>query len=404
MTKAVAVTQGGRLGRGGAPHDSGIHREGGTMLRSAIRAALALLVFCTSASAGTRLYTGSLIIEAFGNDTTTGNQPPFQSSKPIGIPLTGKCNARPYHAHETLRFPAGGPYTVTFTIPAYGGAVGSPPPGCGRATVKAGDPLVGGGAVVTTGAVAPRSPNDPRGFTIRRSDLSWVGSGASFQASGVYRWEVHAGALRNSNGVFAKGGGDGDFGFHSGPAGNPDRRISQTAGRNQFGGVMQLLGNYGGNEGYFIPIGGFTSVFSNTSWKFIYHGAGGQATQDGVVTHGYVGHGTTFGFTREYGSSVTSMVYAQAFKWTTGMVTVEAGQGTFPTHLARTGYDDRTEYGSGVIQLVSPMLTHWVGAGQSSTGSVAILKLHFAPEPHQWVMLGGGLGLLALVYRGRGPS
>ena len=379
-----------------------------------------ILGFAASAHAGLRMYSGSMIIEAFGNDTTTGNQAPFQSVRIIGIPLTGNCNTEPAHAKETLHFPAdctpfnpeilGGdpPFCVIFTVPNYGGAVGTPnnlPPKCGTADQRAGDPLTGGNnipfglAAMTTGGTAtPQTPNDPRGFTLPKSVLHWAGSGASFEHYGAYRWEVHYGDLRNKTGMFSKNGGDGDFGFQSGAAGNPDRVINQEAGPNQFGGVMSLLGSYGDNEGYYYQAQGAIGAFLLPNWGFHAHGTGMQATAAGVVTQGYFVGDTVLGFTTNSGSSFTSMNYNQAFKWTTGMVTVEANQGTFPTHQALTGYDNRNAAGSGMIQLVSPMLAHWVGMTQSSTGSIAILTLNFAPEPSEWMMLAGGVSMLGLLF------
>ena len=110
-----------------------------------------------------------------------------------------------------------------------------------------------------------------------------------------------------------------------------------------------------------------------------------------------------FGYTRSSGYPITSTVYASLFKWTTGTVAVTARGGTFPTVLGRNGYDNRTKMGSGVVQLVSPMLTKWVGEGTSATGAVGIMKVSFAPEPSEWMMLASGVSMLGLmVHRRRG--
>ena len=45
------------------------------------------------------------------------------------------------------------------------------------------------------------------------------------------------------------------------------------------------------------------------------------------------------GYTLSNGSPVTSFVYQEVFKWTTGTVAVTALEGTFPTILERKGYD-----------------------------------------------------------------
>jgi hypothetical protein len=110
-------------------------------------------------------------------------------------------------------------------------------------------------------------------------------------------------------------------------------------------------------------------------------------------------------YTRSSGYYATGYVYAEAFKWTTGTVTVTALGGSFPTIMRRTGYDNRTPMGSGAVQLVSPMLTRWVGAVQSSTASIGIMKIQFAPEPSEWVLLASGVSMLGMMgwRRGRRP-
>ena len=61
--------------------------------------------FAASAHADVRMYTGSLVIHAFGNDTTTGSVPPYDMFTYFGIPLTEQCDTNLYHAKETLTFP-----------------------------------------------------------------------------------------------------------------------------------------------------------------------------------------------------------------------------------------------------------------------------------------------------------
>ena len=104
------------------------------------------------------------------------------------------------------------------------------------------------------------------------------------------------------------------------------------------------------------------------------------------------------GYTLNAGAVFNSNVDILAWGWTTGMATVTAMQGTFPTVIARTGYDNRTGMGLGIIQMVSPMLTHWSGNGISSTASVSLLTIA-VPEPGQLLMLSAGLGMLGLLFR-----
>ncbi len=67
--------------------------------------ALLALCFASATQASTRMYTGSLIITSFGNDTTTGTAPPFDNGFAVGIPLTGKCNTEPFHAQKSFSIP-----------------------------------------------------------------------------------------------------------------------------------------------------------------------------------------------------------------------------------------------------------------------------------------------------------
>jgi len=86
------------------------------------------------------------------------------------------------------------------------------------------------------------------------------------------------------------------------------------------------------------------------------------------------------------------------FKWTTGKVTVTAVGGSLPTVMQRNGYDHRTPMGQGAVQLVSPMLTKWVGVSpRGATAAIGIMKLNFAPEPSEWMLLSSGISMLGLL-------
>jgi hypothetical protein len=381
-------------------------------------ATLLALAMATAAGAAPRMYTGSLIILSFGNTETGGATIPFIDSDYLGIPLTGLCNTEPYHPLETLMFKKQPPYqaeSYTFTIPVYGGAVNAidtntdtipdRPVGCLDASLQAGDPLTGSGTINTTGDPASyRATSNPRAFSLPQSELNKVKAQgeASFNRYGVYLWEVHFADLHNKAAVFAKSGGNGSFAVvHSGIEGT--RKATATAGAHKFGGVMKLLGIYGDYEGYFFN-SVITSVFYY-DWLFDYMGEGGQATTGpGNVTKGYIKSYVNYGYTREKGYPATSTVYAEVFKWTTGTVGVTAIQGTYPTRIERKGYDSRTAMGAGVVQLVSPMLSHWVGAGESSTAAIGIMKIEFVPEPSSALMLGAGAGLFGLLVHLRRRS
>jgi hypothetical protein len=269
-------------------------------------------------------------------------------------------------------------------------------PGCGIVTVSQGDPLVGTGVVNTTGSAgSARATNDPRGFTLPEWALRRAKTGASFEQYGVYLWEVHFADLHNEEGVFAKGGGAGAFGPIN-HVGLPTKRsINQKAGKNDFGGTMQLLGIYGDFEGYFYN-NAIVSVFT-FDWLFNYIGIGGQATKNDEVVAGYQTTLVQQGHTKTSGYPTTSTLAHSAFAWTTGTVTVTARGGTFPTVQQRTGYDNRTPMGSGNVQMVAPMITAWTGAGTSATAAIGIMKVSFAPEPSEWMLLASGVSLLGLL-------
>jgi hypothetical protein len=106
----------------------------------------------------------------------------------------------------------------------------------------------------------------------------------------------------------------------------------------------------------------------------------------------------------------TTMVYVDAFRWTTGLVVVSGVRGAYPTIIVRSGYDNRTSMGSGTVQLVSPHLVNWIGLGcpfsgctprSETTAGIAILRLQFIPEPSSRLMFVSGAGLLSVFCRRR---
>jgi len=99
-------------------------------------------------------------------------------------------------------------------------------------------------------ASTSRTSLNPRKFTIAQSELNKVKvSEASFERYGVYLWEVDFADLHNDAGAFSKSGGDGNFGPINHNAAKQKRSVTQTAGKNQFGATMSLLGSYGDNDG-----------------------------------------------------------------------------------------------------------------------------------------------------------
>jgi hypothetical protein len=390
-----------------------------------------MLVLCVAGSsqAASRMYQASLIIHAFGNpNIMPSNTDASQAGLQGGIPLTGNCNTAPFHAQETVTFPTVFPGTVNFTIPQYGGQIPTidtnsdtipdVPAGCRPTTNEAGDPLTGFGTLITTGlnttndTATTRAASDPRGFTIPKSALVKVKSGATAENYGAYAWERHYLDLRNSNGVTFPGGANGMFGkslgvMNTAGGGNgvlnakhgANRSAVGTKGAHAFGGVMKLLGTHFSNEGYLI-MGGPNISAAKFTWLFDYLGHGGALMNGkGSVTAGYFGFAGNPGYTLSAGAPFVSNVSVEAWGWTTGMVTVTGMQGPFSTLVTRTGYDNRTGMGGGAIQMVSPMITHWTGVGAiTSTAGIGVLTMN-VPEPGQWLMLASGVSMLGLLFR-----
>jgi hypothetical protein len=382
--------------------------------RRIITIALLVLGFAAPAGAGVQLYSGEIIVHMRGSDA---------AGDFIGIPFGRHCNTRPYRAEHTDMFYQGSK-VYTLTIPKFGGQVpvidtnsDSIPDvasGCAPASRQAGLPLTGGGALATTGTTSTtRTAANPRGFSVPKSGLSRVTSGASllsttwvplYQGTFPFNFEIEYADLRNDAGGFAKGGGPGSFTVSRSLA--SVAKVHVKAGANQFGGTMRLLGHYFTNRG--IESGGTLSTsLGATPWNLQYIGASAN-TVSSVVTGGLT---KTTKIYRAYYYPLPSpspgkfgysarTATVSAFPWTTGTAEVTALSGPQATLLKRTGYDNRTAHGAGAIQMVSPMLTRWQNAfGDYHTGSIGVLKLVFVPEPQAWRMLAAGICTLGLLYR-----
>ena len=107
------------------------------------------------------------------------------------------------------------------------------------------------------------------------------------------------------------------------------------------------------------------------------------------------------------GTVVTHTVWG--FPWTTGRVVASApepsgfGDYSFPyTYQSATGSDQRTPQGAGNIKLVTPFVVRHRESGSSlgfyHQAGVAILSLHFVPEPSLGLQLLAGLAALPALY------
>jgi hypothetical protein len=86
------------------------------------------------------------------------------------------------------------------------------------------------------------------------------------------------------------------------------------------------------------------------------------------------------------GKATTVYMTPWGLPWTTGMVSITATGGPFPTLFKRTGYDNRTSKGLGTIQMVAPQLVRWEFPNREApwdrhTGAIGILRVKFVPEP-----------------------
>jgi hypothetical protein len=388
-------------------------------------AVLLVVGFAMNASAGPRLYSGSIIIKGFSNDTTDGTTAPFTMNTPFPMPFGKNCRIGAFVPAQTSNGTWG-----SWSIPAYGGQAATLHTSASKSVIAScegtgysdGEPLIAGGSfwigatLSTTGTFyTPRTPASPKGFAINEGDFFQTTSGGSQPGDSPYLFAKNYAQLWNGLGNFGASQGPGRLGggvLFSGPRTPPldgaRGSITVTPGPNKFGGTMRLLGTAYSFEGFYSTWLVDTNIAKYT-WLLDYHGATGSVSGSNIVpkfgssTAAYIGR-------NKHLTNVTT-VHATAMSWTTGTVTVTATGGPFHTVIARRGYDIRNSIGAGGIQMVSPMLTRWVFDSATKgyyTGSVATLHLciHLShseyqcvPEPEGWMLLSGGLSLLGLLYR-----
>ena len=264
---------------------------------------LAILGLATAAQARPVLYSASLILHSFANDATGALQ---------ALPLGAYCN------------------------PANGGKV------CPTRKFHEGAPLSGMGQATVTGSA-------PVSFQFSSSALDRRTKGSFPPYPGIL-FTVTEAKLGNESGSFGPGRGLGSFSFVP-TLGAGMTRVAVLAGKNRFGGVMQLIGSFGTkNAG--STSGGAKWKGSFPTWGFTLVGASYAETAmiSGSIT--FMNPKITY----------TSVAIVTGFPWTTGTVSVEAAGGYgFSTSIVRNGYDNRTGQGGGTIQMVAPRLTHWAG-------------------------------------------
>ena len=317
----------------------------------------------------TARFSGSLILHGFGNDDTTGTAFPWTAPVFIARPLGAPCLT-----------------------------------GCGATTLQAGAPLQGSGTV-TPATTTPRP-----GFTLPASKLSVDATGSLPVSTPYLSIQTYASGLRNATGLFAPGGGPGSYRF------TPPREfggqygwVDIKAGPKQFGGTMRLLGSmysqrtHGVGKGGHIEYSGRVSSFIDMLGRSCVPRAKHPCSYPlAEWTKSWV----TYNTPSHLGKYTTATVTAWGMPWTTGTISVHSTRGHFDTDFSRKGYDNRTFYGAGTIQLVAPHMVHWDFANRNmpwdrDTGMIAVLNIKFVPEPTAWLLLAAGMGLLGVLYRAR---
>jgi hypothetical protein len=178
------------------------------------------------------------------------------------------------------------------------------------------------------------------------------------------------------------------------------------AGKNAFGGAMGLLGQYGATGKYTITARPQDVNSGVSSWAMV--APIGRPFKNTVYSYG--GKGTTFWFNPYdktdmwyyYGGVSTINAIGTGTLWTTGQVGNINKTGAYATSIWRTGYDNRAttgpDKGKGVIQLVTPTLTHWLSPGWNThSAQLGMLRIR-VPEPGAALLLAAGGGVLGLLY------
>ena len=196
-------------------------------------------------------------------------------------------------------------------------------------------------------------------------------------------------AGEHAAGGFFGGGAPGStssFALASVPYGRLGVSFSGTP--TKFGGTLHLIGAW--TARYFTA-----QPATSPSFELPLSPIGGSSAGTAKAQRTYPG-----------GTVVTHTVWG--FPWTTGRVVASApepsgfGDYSFPyTYQSATGSDQRTPQGAGNLKLVTPFVVRHRKSGSSlgfyHQAGVAILSLHFVPEPSTGLQLLAGLSALAVL-------
>ena len=371
-------------------------------------------------------------------DPVTEQRPPKHGTlTPLGATCPGApalpCEkTAPLYRNPQFFTPGGA--AVHFLIRGYTTVGGDPattylePGNALRNAGMKGAPVAGGGSATTstTGGIAGKfNFNFPAANPSPATDGLRMTTTGSFPGVFPYLYSYTYANMRNDEGNF--GVGQGIFSANAKTkdgtndrtmttytlkvAGGPVQTATITRGSNSFGGVMKLLGSYGTKVCYFYA-GGCGLGYG--TWLYELIGAAGKKNPaptmqndffatSSVVSAPFTTSKSFMYFNTAIESVATYINVAQRWPWTTGTVTVRAtGRGAHDTDVRRVGFDNRDSAGVGTVQLVSPVVTQWLGgtpASKSETGGVAIMQIRFVPEPGVVASLICGIALLMVLKR-----
>jgi hypothetical protein len=334
----------------------------------------------SSAQAGPAMFEASFIFHSWGNDVTSGTTYWYNTAFFTALPLGHDCQHRE-------------PYTVN----------GDPSSRyCSTSVIRNGMPATGSGTLVTGGAtvgVPVGLPMSAFGVTV----TGFLGTYYPFLQTQTYASFVNAAGT-----FFAGGGAAAGKGTltHSGMGQRAGTFIIHE-GKNGFGGALGLLGAFGAKQWKYVITGKVGTYVGGGDWNMV--GPVGRlqyATPTafdgkGNPTNWANPHTRSAQYTNNLNGNVSvTQARATATPWTTGSVTVYALVGVNKVLTHEAGFDTITPGGVRSIQLVTPMLSHWIGPGfQAHDGHIGIMKLRIVPEPSALVLLATGSGILALLYR-----
>jgi formylglycine-generating enzyme required for sulfatase activity len=311
-------------------------------------------------------FEASFILHTFGNDQVDGTGFPFDQKTFIARPLAARCN------------------------PSNGGVP------CGTETLQEGAPVVGSGTALLDTRESP-----PR-FELPRSALKGAATGSLPQFSPHNYVSTYASSLFNTDHSSDLGHRyDYFYNTFSFPVYSGTKaRVAINPGANRFGGTLKILGAMGAKRAHEYQ----NKTFVGTGRSFF--GALGPPCSITCYVIGAAVYTGSQQYETSMGDATTPEVIFVGFPWTTGTASVTATAGSFPTRFRRSGYDNRTANGLGMIQMVAPQIVKWDFANRGEpwdryTGAIGILRLKFVPEPSGWVMVIAGAAFLSIEYKRR---